>query len=289
MRCANECSVQIAAASSSARAASQPRAASSVRTRSRSSPAAFSVKVIAAMFRIGTGDPEPSPAASATTRSTRTAVLPLPAPASTNSVGRDRRGSRRARGRIGRSRQGRHRTGRAARHVLRAPPRRLRAARGSRRARAPAYLRSHSRQRSAVPSPSGSQYWHETNGRGPGGGGFATKQPASIAVDDGAHRGVEDLVDLRVDVVADPAVLAPADEPVRRFDRRVGRAERGTGRVRVDRELQTVSAGDRVLGPEPDVRLRRSRSCSRSRRAARRRGRPDRPSRAAAAAGRRTS
>ena len=53
------------------------------RTRSRSSAAAFSVNVIAAIARIGTIGRGRT---SATIRSTSTAVLPVPAPASTNSV-----------------------------------------------------------------------------------------------------------------------------------------------------------------------------------------------------------
>ncbi len=92
MRCANEWRVTTAAPSSSSSAVAARLAAgwtpdaarrsSSRRIRSRSSAAAFSVKVTAAISRIGT-----SPTVTnAHTRSTSDFVLPEPAPASTNSV-----------------------------------------------------------------------------------------------------------------------------------------------------------------------------------------------------------
>ncbi len=98
-RCANACSVEIAAESTSSSASAAPlpellrpssgsaaASSSSLRIRSRSSAAAFSVKVIAAMWRIGTRTVSSSAVISATTRSTSDFVLPDPAPASANSV-----------------------------------------------------------------------------------------------------------------------------------------------------------------------------------------------------------
>ena len=90
IRCAKECSVPTAAPSSwssAVPARSSPRlaAVSSVRSclriLSRSSAAAFSVKVMAARFSMAI--PEPM---RATTRSTSALVLPEPAPASTKSM-----------------------------------------------------------------------------------------------------------------------------------------------------------------------------------------------------------
>ena len=91
-RWANECSVPMAAPSSWASAvpaavgleARRPRPSpgGARRTRSRSSAPAFSVKVMAAIWRSSTV-PEVT---RATTRPTSAVVLPEPAPASTNSV-----------------------------------------------------------------------------------------------------------------------------------------------------------------------------------------------------------
>ena len=93
MRCANAWRVDTAAPSSSssasvARTAGDRRrrraatGSSARRMRSRSSAAAFSVNVTAAISRMGT----PRSTTSATTRSTSALVLPEPAPASTNRV-----------------------------------------------------------------------------------------------------------------------------------------------------------------------------------------------------------
>ena len=90
MRCANECRVPRAARSSSSMAAAHDRASrslptearvSSSRTRCRSSLAAFSVKVIAAMSVMAMPD-----LTVATMRSTSAVVFPEPAPASTKRV-----------------------------------------------------------------------------------------------------------------------------------------------------------------------------------------------------------
>ena len=90
IRCAKECSVPTAAPSSWCKAASARSSPRSLRVsvlfrrlriRSLSSAAAFSVKVMAAMFSMAI--PEPM---RATTRSTRALVLPEPAPASTKRV-----------------------------------------------------------------------------------------------------------------------------------------------------------------------------------------------------------
>ena len=115
-------------------------------------------------------------------------------------------------------------------------------------------LRSHSRQRSVVPIPSGSQKTQVMNGVGAGSAGDAREHPTFDAVDDRAQCRREHVVDRSVDVVADAPVPAPPDEPVVRLDPGVGVAVRGAGRVRVHGELQVRPRRDRIVVTERCIR-----------------------------------
>ena len=260
MRCANECNVQIAAASRSSSAARHRARTTSVRRgvvgraaaararmRSRSSAAAFSVNVIAAIAASARADRTVGGHERDDPVDERLGLARCPRRPRRTASRRARCGSRRARAR--RRVRRRARVGRS--HVVARPPA-LSAARARRGSRKPASsgaanLRSHSRQRSVVPMPSGSQKRHSMNGVGAGSAGRAGTLPLSMPSTIVRSVVANTLVDRGVDVVADALVPAPADEPVVRLDLGVGRAVRGARRVRVHRQLQVRARRDRVV------------------------------------------
>ena len=223
--------------------AAPPRSRS--RSRWRSSPAAFSVNVMAAMASIGT-----SASTSPRMRPTRAVVLPAPAPASTNSVV-SRSSAMRSRRRLVRRRRSRHRRrGRRARRreiedveqarLLRHRRRSLVAVVGSANQRASSgawRLRSHSPHRTAVPSSSGSQKWHDTHGRNAGRSGRAGNTPASMPATTSSRAAPTRAQTSSSNRIGDRPEVLP-EERVPGLDVGGGTTERGPGRRRVDRELE---------------------------------------------------
>ena len=132
-------------------------------------------------------------------------------------------------------------------------------------------MRAHSRQRSAVPRWSGSQYSQSMKNRGPGGCRTRRERTGFDAVDDHPQGLVEQLRGRRVDLVADPAVFTPTDEPVVRVDRAVVVAGQRARRERVHRQLQARAAAR--AGRSRRTRGTACPSCSRTRRGGRRRRR----------------
>ena len=157
-------------------------------------------------------------------RPTSAAVLPVPAPASTNSVSVRSVPDRGARAVVAAS------AGVNSESCAPCTTERLRSRRSSgaghraghstpvsatySASSAAPTLRVHSRQRSAVPRWSGSQYSQSIQNRGPGAGRPRGKQPASMPSTIAAQRRVEGTPAHRRRRRSRPIVLAAPDEPV---------------------------------------------------------------------------